>query len=58
MYIYYDKRLAKNVQPYGLKICYVLKRNNDVIIFLVNYFRKKKHKLLVYVTPHKNCSTH
>lgn len=52
IYIYYDKRLAKNVQPYGLKICYVLKRNNDVIIFLVNYFRKKKPQ----VTSIRNAS--
>lgn len=54
------KDLQKNVQPYGLKSCYVLKRNNDVIIFLVNYFRKKKPQVTssLYVTPHKNCSTH
>lgn len=25
---------------------------------LLTIFEKKNHKLLVYVTPHKNCSTH
>lgn len=49
--ICYDKRLAKNVQPYGPKSCYVQKSTNVVIIFLVYFFKKKNQ-----VTSIRNAS--